>query len=182
MAISPAQAADQEERRRKVGQLYIGGVPKGEIAETLGCSKQTVTRDVKWLKRLWVNELIRDPVEHQARTLATLFELEREAAEKYIATESAYWWDRWLRAVVSTSKFLGLDTPTKLDAKLDTEDVSFTIEFETPYAPRMIDAKYGVFALKHPSLMAGSAIIRAESASEALSPSPRGTSPVGSER
>ena len=37
MAMGPVQAAEQEERRRKVGQLYIGGVPKGEIAETLDC-------------------------------------------------------------------------------------------------------------------------------------------------
>ena len=129
------QAADQEERRRKVGQLYIGGVPKGEIAATLGCSKQTVTPDIKWLKKLWVRELIKDPVEHQARTLATLYEL--EAAEKYLATKSTYWWDRWLRAVESISKLLGLDAPSKVHAKFDAEDVSFTIEFETPDAPRM---------------------------------------------
>ncbi len=56
---------------------------------------------------------------------------------------------------MSVSKFLGLDAPNKLDAKSDAEDVSFTIEFETPDAPRMIDAKYGVFALKDPSLMGG---------------------------
>jgi len=43
-----------------VGQLYIGGVPKGEIAATLDCSRQTVTRDVKWLKKLWVRELIKE--------------------------------------------------------------------------------------------------------------------------
>lgn len=108
-----------------------------------------ITRDVKWLKKLWVKELIKDPVEHRARTLATLNQLERAAAEKYLATESPYWWDRWLKAVLSTSKFLGLDAP----AKLDGEDVSFTIEFETPDAPRMIDAKYGGFELEDPSLM-----------------------------
>ena len=132
MAMGSVQAAEQDERRRKVGQLYIGGVAKGEIAVTLGCSNQTVTRDVKWLKKLWVKELIKDPVEHQARTLATLYELEREAAEKYISTESPYWWDRWLRAVLSTSKFLGLDAPVKLDAKHDAADANFTIIFDTP--------------------------------------------------
>ena len=140
-------------RRRTVGQLYIGGVPKGEIAKTLCCSKQTVTRDVKWLKRLWVEETIKDPVEHRARTLATLYELEREAAEKYISTGSPRWWDRWLRAVVSTSKFLGLDTPAKLDAKIDTEDVSFTIEFETREPTRMIDVSSDGFALGAKSIM-----------------------------
>ena len=61
MAMGPVQAAEQEERRRKVGQLYIGQVPKGEIALILACSNQTVTRDVKLLKKLWVKELIKDP-------------------------------------------------------------------------------------------------------------------------
>jgi hypothetical protein len=140
MGLSPVQAAEQEERRRMVGQLYIGGVAKGEISETLGCSRQTITRDIKWLEKLWVRELIKDPVEHQARTLATLDKLEREAAERYRSTQSPYWWDRWLKAVLSTSKFLGLDAPGKLDAKLDAEDVHFTIEFETPDG-RVVDAE-----------------------------------------
>ena len=130
-------------------------MPKGEIAKTLCCSKQTVTRDVKWLRKLWVKELIKDPVEHRARTLATLNQLERDAAEKYLATESTYWWDRWLKAVLSSSKFLGLDAPAKVEAKFDAEYVSFTIEFDTPEPPRMIDARYDVCALEDPPLMDG---------------------------
>ena len=50
---------------------------------------------------------------------------------------------------------LGLNGTTKLDAKLDAEDVSFTIEFETPDALRMIDASYDVFELGDPSLVDG---------------------------
>ena len=42
-----------------------------------------------------------------------------------------------------------------MDAKIDAEDVSFTIEFETPDAPRMINASYEAFALEDPSLMDG---------------------------
>ena len=155
MAMSLAQLAEQEERRRKVGQLYVTGVPKGEIAGTLGCSKQTVTRDVKWLRKLWVRELIKDPVGHQARTLATLYKLEEDAAEKYIATESPNWWDRWLKAVLSKSKFLGLDAPTRMNAEVDAEEVSFTIEFEMPGAPHKMDASLDIFALEDPSLMEG---------------------------
>ena len=83
---------------------------------------------------------------------------------------------------MSTSKFLGLDDPINKDAKLDAEDVSFTIEFETPIALRMIDASHDAFTLQEPSLMAGSAIIQAESASEGMGPAPGGTSAIGSER
>ena len=82
MAMSPVQAAEQEARRRKVGQLYIGRVPKGEIAETLNCSKQTITRDIKWLIAVWNKEMVKDPVAQRARTLATMQEQERIAAKR----------------------------------------------------------------------------------------------------
>lgn len=149
--MSPVQAAEQEERRRKVGQLYIGGGPKRRNRQDSGLLQP----DRSALRKLWLKELIKDPVEHRARTLGTLVELEREAAETYLATESTYWWDRWLRSVVTVSKFLGLDAPTKLGSKLDTENVYFTIEFETPGAPRVIDASYDGFALEDPPLMEG---------------------------
>ena len=56
---------------------------------------------------------------------------------------------------MSVSKFLGLDAPTRMNAKLDAEDVCFTIEFGTPDAPRMIDASHDVFRLEVPSLKDG---------------------------
>ena len=55
--------------------------------------------------------------------------------------------------MLSVSKFLGLDAPVKMDAKFDAEVVKCTIEFETPYAPRMIDASHDAFALEDLSLM-----------------------------
>ena len=67
-------------------------------------------------------------------TIRRCTQLGLEAAKKYFATGSPYWWDRWLKAVLSVSKFLGLDAPTKLNAKLDSGDISFTIEFERPDA------------------------------------------------
>ena len=79
--------------------------------------------------------------------------MEEVAAKKYRIIGSPNWWDRWLRAVQTTSKFLGLDTPSKSDAKLDTEGVHFTIEFDTPDAPRTKDASLDVFELEDPSLM-----------------------------
>ena len=99
MAMGPVQEAEQEERRRMVGQLYICGVPKGDIAETLGCSKQTITRDVKWLIALWNKEMVKNPVAQRARTLATMQEQERIAAKRYDETGSMGWWDRWVKAV-----------------------------------------------------------------------------------
>jgi hypothetical protein len=51
--------------------------------------------------------------------------------------------------------FLRLDSPANLDANFETEDVIFTIEFETPDALRMIDASHDVSTPEGPSLMEG---------------------------
>ena len=73
-----------------------------------------------------------------------------------VGYRTPFWWDPWLRAVLSTSKFFGLDASAKLeDPKLDAEDVCFTIEFDTPEPPRTIDAVRDVFALEEPSLVDG---------------------------
>jgi len=46
-----------------------------------------------------------------------------------------------------------MDGTIELDARIREGHVSFTIEFETPYAPRMIDASHDAFALEDLSLM-----------------------------
>ena len=84
-----------------------------------------------------------------------MFELERDAAEKYLATESSYRWDRWLLAVATVSKFLGLDVPTKICSERDAEAITITIKFDMPEPPRMNDARYDVIALEDQSLMDG---------------------------
>ena len=42
-----------------------------------------------------------------------------------------------------------------MNAEVDAEEVSFTIEFETPSAPHKMDASLDIFALEDPSLMEG---------------------------
>ena len=138
MAMTHAQIVAQDERRRKVATLYVQRVPKWEIAKEVKCSKQTITRDVKWLIDKWNKELVKDPVAERARTLAAMQELEMIAAKKYDDTKQMGWWDRWLIAVQAIATFLGLDAPIQIDAHLDG-DVNFTIEFETPERPRIID-------------------------------------------
>ena len=49
---------------------------------------------------------------------------------------------------MSTSKFLGLDAPTRMNAEVDAEEVSFTIEFETPGAPHKMDASLDILRLE----------------------------------
>ncbi len=60
----------------------------------------------------------------------------------------------WVKAVQAIVNFLGIAAPIQMDHYPDG-DVRFTIEFETPEAPPMIDAKYDVFALEDPPLTHG---------------------------
>ena len=101
-----------------VAGLFIRRVPKGEIAKLANCSTQTITRDVKWLKNAWNNELIKDPVAQRGRTLASLQELEKTAAARYLSTNAVAWWTRGLDSVLAVSTFLGLDAPIKIEAQV----------------------------------------------------------------
>lgn len=139
MGMTALEVVKQDERRRLIAGLYIRRIPKKEIAVFANCSKQTVTRDVKWLKERWNKELIKDPVAHRARTLASMQEIEKQAASRYLATNSIGWWRCWLEAVEAITRFLGLDSPIKVDTHLDG-DLRFTFMFETPDG-RIVDAE-----------------------------------------
>lgn len=138
MGMSALQLETQASRRREVASKYVARVSKLQIARELEVNVQTINRDVKWLIEKWNKELVQDPVAARARTLATMQELEREAATRYVATKDGSWWDRWLLAVQAISRFLGLDAPIEINTHLDG-DVNFTVEFETPDG-RIVDA------------------------------------------
>jgi hypothetical protein len=138
MGMSAMAAENQASRRREVATKYIARVSKAQIARDLHVNPQTINRDVKWLEEKWNAELIKDPVAARARTLATMQQLERDAAKKYQDTGEGSWWDRWLVAVQAITHFLGLDSPIKVDAHLDG-DLHFTFSFETPDG-RVIEA------------------------------------------
>ena len=116
--MSFSEETAQSERRRLVAGLYIRRIPKGEIAKLAKCSTQTITRDIKWLKNEWNNELIKDPVAQRGRTLASLQELEKAAAARYLSTKELGWWTRWLDSVQAVSTFLGLDAPIKIEGQV----------------------------------------------------------------
>ena len=137
MGMSALQAENQADRRRQVASMYVARVPKAKIARELEVNVQTINRDVVCLLEKWNKELVKDPVAARARQLATMQELESNAAEKFRATNEGAWWDRWLIAVQAISRFLGLDAPIQVDAHIGV--LPFTVEFETP-SGRIVDA------------------------------------------
>ena len=137
MAMTKEMIQAQEARRHDIAIFTVQGMSKGQMALELQVSTQTITRDCKWLVDKWNKELVKDPVEHRGRILATMMHLRDEAAANYKVTKNMGWWDRWMHSTQSIATFLGLDAPIKIDATVDG-DVHFTFEFDTP-DDRIID-------------------------------------------
>lgn len=73
----PHRSTSQEEAdRRNVARLYLSGRLQSEIAEELGISQTTVSRDIKYLTDEWKQERVYDINEAKARELAKIDNLE----------------------------------------------------------------------------------------------------------
>ncbi len=83
----PARSPSQEAAdRRNIARLYLKGRLQSEIAEELGVSQPTVSRDIKALIEEWKIERVYDINEAKARELAKIDNLELE------------YWEAWERS------------------------------------------------------------------------------------
>lgn len=73
------------DRRRKVARLLAsrGGLTGREVAETLGISDSTASRDIAAIKKLWRDEMLEDVDLMVARDLAELGMVKQEAWRVY---------------------------------------------------------------------------------------------------
>jgi DNA-binding transcriptional regulator LsrR (DeoR family) len=76
---STRRAVKTAERRRRVGELYLGGKTQPEIGVELSVSQATVSLDLKYLRAEWLNSSLIDFSEAKSRELANIDRLEREA-------------------------------------------------------------------------------------------------------
>jgi len=101
--------AQKERDRRNVASLYLKGVIQADIAEQLGISQTTVSRDLKLIQGEWAIARINDIDERKRIELAKIDNLELT------------YWDGWKRsqenAEVETTKLKGRDAdkPTDLE-------------------------------------------------------------------
>lgn len=103
------------DRRKKVAGLYLSRVSQNQIAVKLGCSRQTVTQDVKALLIEWREERLGDVESLVVRELAELATIEQQAAQQFALAADPAWLMIRLRAKERRSKMLGLDAPTRTD-------------------------------------------------------------------
>jgi len=81
-------AATTTDRRRKVARLLAsrGGMTGREVAEELGISESTASRDIAAVKKIWRDEMIEDVDLMVARDLAELGMVKNEAWAVYAAS------------------------------------------------------------------------------------------------
>ncbi|MFA5150268.1 MAG: ECF-type sigma factor [Candidatus Omnitrophota bacterium] len=101
--------AQKERDRRNVASLYLKGVIQADIADQLGISQSTVSKDLKLIQSEWAVARINDIDERKRIELAKIDNLELT------------YWDGWKRsqenAEVETTKLKGRDAdkPTDLE-------------------------------------------------------------------
>ena len=84
--------SQQERDRREISRLYLKGMYQTDIAEKLGLSQPTVSRDIQVLIDEWKVERVYDINEAKARELAKVDNLELE------------YWDAWRRSQENAEK------------------------------------------------------------------------------
>jgi predicted transcriptional regulator len=84
--------AEQERDRRAISRLYLQGMYQADIAEKLGLSQPTVSRDIQLLIDEWKIERVYDINEAKARELAKVDNLELE------------YWEAWKRSLENAEK------------------------------------------------------------------------------
>ena len=80
---NPARKTEIAERRKKVGEMTLRGVPQDEQAELLGVSRPTIQRDLAWVRAQWIKEAIGSIAEKQAQHRRHIEHVRREAAQAW---------------------------------------------------------------------------------------------------
>jgi predicted transcriptional regulator len=124
MSLTAKEKFELSERRRKVAKYYKQHWDQQEIADELGVSQPTVSRDIDFINKQWAAEALENISIRRARELAEIEEMEKEAAGNYYkakdlteggkpSREMERWLKRWLEVKERKAKFLGLDQPAQ---------------------------------------------------------------------
>lgn len=127
------------QHRAAIAELYLSGATQMQIADELGVSQATISRDIKAIHEAWRESALVDFDDAKARELARIDKLEREA------------WDAWedskqaRKRVTATSKGgKGFDTD---NARVVTENQSGDPRFLNQIE-RCIKLRVAIFGLE----------------------------------
>lgn len=100
------QKNEMAERRRTVASLLAKRATQAEIAQALGVSERTISRDVEAIRAAWLEDTKKDAEIFISRELAELEDMDRDAA---LRQEEGSWFDRRLRVKERKAKMVGID-------------------------------------------------------------------------
>jgi len=104
-----------EERRVRVGEMYFRlGMRQTEIAEQVKVSQATVSGDIKILLKRWREATLANIAELRGKELATLAEMERDAALEFQARKDPRFLTERRLIMKRRAEMLGLDAPMRL--------------------------------------------------------------------
>ena len=103
--------AQQERDRREISRLYLQGMYQADIAERLGLSQPTVSRDIQVLIDEWKVERVYDINEAKARELAKVDNLELE------------YWEAWHRSQLNAEKEIKKGKGITKDGKITAQEI-----------------------------------------------------------
>ena len=111
----------------KTSELYLRGMGQQAIAEEIGVTQQTVSRDLRALQKRWMATTSLDIDEHRSRELARIDELERTFWLRYEASDkTTHLAERWLSGVLKCidrrCKLIGVDRPAGLLVGIATQE------------------------------------------------------------
>ena len=86
MSKRPRKKSEIARDRRNISRLYLKGAMQAEIAESLGLSQPTISRDLKVLQAEWQAANLNEIDEHKKNELAKIDNLELE------------YWEAWVRS------------------------------------------------------------------------------------
>ena len=93
--------------------MLLGHATQDAIARQLNVTRKTIGADVKALRELWRQELVRDPVEVLARELAELNDMERDCVQSFTVSGDAVWLRERRLIKERKARMLGLDAPVR---------------------------------------------------------------------
>jgi len=113
VAVSTKKKMELAERRRRVAKFYLNKMSQANIAEKLGVSQATISRDVAHLFKQWQKDAKVDIAQRVGYELAKLESLETDCAIQFAKTKEESWVRLRIRIQERVAKMLGLDAPTK---------------------------------------------------------------------
>lgn len=121
MPVARSTKLQMLKRRRLVARLYLRKMTQQQIADKLGYERSTISRDLKFLRKLWMKEAVADIDERRGRELAELEEMERDTIQNYSKAKEKNenksmlsWFRSRLDVKFRIDKLLGLSAPDKL--------------------------------------------------------------------